>query len=146
MFLAHPIFFIVNLNTMPLIIINRTIDLFLFFFFFFFFLIVRLMNHQSYDHLQPISGQSQYMIASENRVDWSYFDLTISKSSDPVWLGFTGEGVERECGGNSRTWVHKMRESVNRPDSEGSSSEYRVYFRSKMEWLKEIFQDCKARV
>jgi hypothetical protein len=50
-------------------IINRTIDLFPF------YLIVRLMNHQPYDNLQPIAGQSQYAIASENRVDWSYFDL-----------------------------------------------------------------------
>jgi hypothetical protein len=50
-------------------IINRTIDLFLSYF------IVRLMNHQPYDHLQHIAGQSQYAIAIENRVDWSYFDL-----------------------------------------------------------------------
>jgi hypothetical protein len=50
-------------------IINRTINLFQF------NLIIRLMNHQPYDHLQPIAGQSQYAIASENRVDWSYFDL-----------------------------------------------------------------------
>jgi hypothetical protein len=33
------------------------------------------MYHQPYDHLQPIAGQSQYAIASGNRVDWSYFDL-----------------------------------------------------------------------
>ena len=50
-------------------IINRTIDRILF------YLIVRLMNHQPYDHLQPIAGQSQYAIASKNRDDWSYFDL-----------------------------------------------------------------------
>jgi hypothetical protein len=33
------------------------------------------MYHQPYDHLQPIAGQLQYAIVSENRVDWSYFDL-----------------------------------------------------------------------
>jgi hypothetical protein len=33
------------------------------------------MYHQWYDHLQPIAGKSQYAIASENRGDWSYFDL-----------------------------------------------------------------------
>jgi hypothetical protein len=33
------------------------------------------MYHQPYDYLQPIAGQSQYAIVSENRVDWLYFDL-----------------------------------------------------------------------
>jgi hypothetical protein len=33
------------------------------------------MYHQLYDHLQSIAWQLQYAIASENRVDWSYFDL-----------------------------------------------------------------------
>jgi hypothetical protein len=50
-------------------IINHTIDLFLF------HLIVRLMYHQPYDPLKSIAGESQYTIASKNRVDWSYFAL-----------------------------------------------------------------------
>jgi hypothetical protein len=50
-------------------IVNCTTDLFLFHF------IVRLMYHQPYDPLQPIAGESQYAIASENRVEWSYFAL-----------------------------------------------------------------------